>query len=476
MTDSERLRAIDALWLDAEEPGPSIAIGGLAVCAGTAPSVEELRDHVASRLEKMPRLSQRVVGSRGSVLRPTWEATTVAMSDHVHHLTVEPPGDDEALDKTVSQIMETPLDLTRPLWDMHLITGLDGNGFALVTRIHHAVADGQGSLIALGNLIDVDSQGRTSLTDFFEQSITRAREQQAAVTPAGANAVLDSASKGGDLTLRALRKTFMDPVGTVARAGSAARRVGADLGKTAEAMSVLGRPRLGSVLGGDPGQRRFWHSTQVPLEQVKQIKNAHGVTVNDVVMTLASGGYAAMMRGRSQATDGTYLRILIPVSTRAPGNLASNNQVSGLFVQLPVFGTGVERLAWIRRHINHLKDARAAEAGKVVVDMLNAAPAGIQTLIVGMDTPLPSYALDSLVTNVPGPTSTLYSMGRPIVRNTPIIPLGDPLWCTVGVMSYDGILNVGISTGDDGDQAGRDLRAGIHDTLAELLETIPQAD
>jgi hypothetical protein len=145
MSDTQRLRAIDAVWLDAERPGPSLAIGGLAVCAGPAPELAQVREHIAGRLARMPRLNQRISSPRDPITRRTWVPTSVDVAEHVHHQPVAAPGDDEALDRAVSRIMELPMALDRPLWDMHLLTGLAGDRFAIVTRIHHAVADGQGS-------------------------------------------------------------------------------------------------------------------------------------------------------------------------------------------------------------------------------------------------------------------------------------------------------------------------------------------
>jgi WS/DGAT/MGAT family acyltransferase len=482
MSDDVRMRAIDAVWLDAETGGPPIAVGSLVLAVGPSPTVEEVRAGLASRLDRMPRLSQRAVPSRGPVRRPTWAQADVDLVHHVRELAVEAPADMAAIEDAVSAVMVTPMDLDKPLWDVHLLTGLHPDQFGVVVRMHHAVADGAGSMLLMGHLFDLEPDGGATLSDYFAAAVEQAAQtasQSAQETEEASKRAMvrEAASKGGDLTLRALRKVVFEPAEAARRMGEAAQqlsdevsRVTSDLGRTAEAVGATLAPRRHALLSGDPGTQRFWRTTRVSLADVKRIRATHGVTVNDVVMALASGGYGELMRRRGQPTDSEHVKIVIPVSTRAPHDFSSNNQVTGLFVQLPVFGTADERLTWISDHINTLKDAGTAAATKVFLDMLDVGPAGIQTLVVRSDTPLPEWAVDSLVTNVPGPQFPLYVMGRLVTGEYPIIPLGRPLWCSIGVLSYDGMLEFGMAAGDGGADSARALQDGIQASLAELLD------
>jgi diacylglycerol O-acyltransferase / wax synthase len=477
-----RMRAIDAVWLDAETGGPAVAVGSLVLAEGPPPTVEELRAGVGSRLDRMARLSERAVPSRGPVRRPRWEPVDVDLSYHVREQAVAAPADMGAIEDAVSAVLASPMDLDKPLWDMHLLTGLPVEQFGVVTRLHHAVADGAGSLLLLGHLFDLEPAGGTTLSEFFAAAVTQAAQAQSVSSPAGQESstramLREAASRGGDLTLRALRKVILDPAEAARRTGQAVQQVGEEVSQTsaevarrAAAVGTAFAPRTHALLSGDPGMHRHWRTTRVSLADVKRIRAGYGVTVNDVVMALTSGGYGALMQGRGQPTDSEFVKILIPVSTRAPHNFASNNQVTGLFIQLPVFGPAPERLRWIAEHINTLKDSGTAAAAKVLVDMLDIAPASIQTLVVRTDTPIPLWAVDSLVTNVPGPQFPLYLMGRRVNEQYPIIPLGRPLWCTIGVVSYDGMLEFGMGTGEGGAEAVLALQDGIQASLAELLD------
>jgi diacylglycerol O-acyltransferase len=471
MSETERLRSIDTVWLDAERPGPSNALGSIYELDGPAPSVDEVRDFIASRLHLMPRLQQRLTPSSLRVKRPTWEATTADLTHHVRQIDLADSGDDAALEGAVAQIMERRMDLTQPLWDVHLVTGLAEDRFAVVARLHHVVADGLGSIATLGRLIDTTPQGAPSLTDALarsaEVSQKRDTSRRALVTKA--------AARGGDLTLRALRQSLHPTQAAESIASSAdgaLRRTAEQLSQSARGVHAAAAPRFGSLIGGDPGQHRYWRTHQVPLDDVKTLRRSFDATVNDIVMTLVSGGFGTMMERRGQTTDGQFIKVNIPVSLRAPGDLAANNQTTALFVQLPVSGPAIERMAWIRDHINQVKDAKTADALALLVDALNVAPAFIQTAVVRLNGPFPEWMIDTLVTNVPGPSFPVYIMGRRVRRMMPLVPVGFPLWCAVAVVSYDGQVNFGITTGEGGEQAGIDLRDGIDATLGALLDAV----
>jgi hypothetical protein len=134
-SETERLRAVDSIWLDADTLGPPIAIGALVTAEGPGPDLADVRALIASRLDQMPRLRQRVTPVTGGVKRPTWEpAGDVDLEHHVRTFPVEAPGDTAALERAVSAIMEVPLDTARPLWDVHLLSPISGGGWAMITR------------------------------------------------------------------------------------------------------------------------------------------------------------------------------------------------------------------------------------------------------------------------------------------------------------------------------------------------------
>ena len=464
-----RLSSMDALWMSVEKDGgPPIAIGALAVMEGPAPTLEEYTANVRSRLTG--RMRERLVPGLLRVRQPKWEDAEPDLGKQIRELELPAPGGEAELHDAVGQIMTVPLDPELPLWDSTLITGLADGTWAVVTRLHHTVADGQGSLMVTGNLIDVDPEGTTTLTTALDAMTHQYLARQAAGEPedssqGGTVAKLATATqKGGDLLLRALR--------TVTSVSATTEVVGAAAGGISKTVEVVGShmPWIPGPLAGDPGMQRSWEMTQVSLDDVRTIRGSLGGTVNDVVMALMSGGYIRALEKLGKQPDD--VRVMVPLSLRTPGDATANNQVSFLLVVLPLAGSAATRLADIHEHINSIKDLRVGAPGiptQAIVD--RTVPAFVQTFAVSNPLALKAGGAftETLVTNVPGPTFPIYVTGRKVKVLTPIIPLGEPLRLSTGVMSYNGVLYFGISGGEGITDAVPEVAQGIRDTLTELL-------
>lgn len=456
-----------------KEGGPPIAIGGLVVLEGPAPTLEEYTENVRSRLAG--RMLERLVPDPLRVRQPAWEDAEPDLTKQIRELVLPAPGGEAELHAAVAEIMAVPLDPELPLWDSTLITGLPDGSWAMVTRLHHTVADGQGSLLLTGRLIDVDPEGTTSLTVALDQMMSKylasqqAGEEEDASQAGTAERLAAATQKGGDLLLRAMR--------TLTSASATSGAVEAAAGGVAKTVDAVGShmPWIPGSLAGDPGQDRAWVMTSVSLGDVRTIRNSLGGTVNDVVMALMSGGFARALATLGKEADD--VRVMVPLSLRAPGDLTANNQVSALLVVLPIGGSAASRLADIREHINSIKDLNMGSVGastQAIVD--RTVPAFVQTFAVS--NPLAGKAggawTETLVTNVPGPTFPIYVAGRKVLVLTPVIPLGEPLRLSTGIMSYNGLLFFGISGGQGVLDAVPEVAAGIQETLAELLEASKQ--
>ena len=471
-----RLSSSDAFWMNAEPDGAPFAIGALVVLEGPAPSLAEMRTLVSGRLVNAERMRQRLQTDPMRLRHPEWVPADPDMDHHVREVTLPGPGDDTQVEQAVSQILASPMDYDRPLWDLTMLTGLRQDRWAIVSRLHHTVADGHGALMLTGRLIDADPAGTTSLTDALDTMIT-ARASTPRVTdppgPADSADLAGSPDSDGD----------HDPIGTPALVVAAARR-GGDLivralnsaTATADAMTrsagalAAHLPGSAGVLAGDPGQERVWTTTTVPMSDVKRIRTALGGTVNDVVMALMSGGYRALLNDLGVDPDQQAIRVLVPVSLRSPGDLASNNQISALLVMLPLAGTPAARHADIRAHLTAVKDLGAATLASPLLDSIDRrVPAVVQTLAVRKLTGTVGTAFsETLVTNVPGPPFPIYVAGRRAHSVAPTIPLGQPWRLTTGVISYDGTLHFGFTGGQGIGDRVHLVANGVQDTLAEL--------
>lgn len=443
----ERMSTIDAVWTNAEGDGPPIAIGSLSVLDGPAPDLEELRALVAERIADAPRMRQRLAKDPLRLRQAGWEDTEVDLRWHVREWPVREPGDQAALEHAVTGLLRTPMHEDHPLWDMTVITGLADGSWGLVQRMHHSMADGQGSLLLTGRLVDASPSGGPTLTEALLAQMGTEAEPRSK----GSRAFLaEAATKGGDLLLRALKTvTSTEQLETLA--------------------SQL--PQAPGLLAGDPGIERAWTQSIVPLSEVKQIRAALGGTVNDVVMALVSGGYRDLLQTLGKDPQDATVRVLVPVSLRSPGDLATNNQVGGLLVMLPLGGDTVTRFADIREHLDAVKEVSTPNLYSGFYAAVDATvPAFVQSLVVRtVGGKVGSLYAETLVTNVPGPSFPVYVAGRRARTMAPLIPLGEPLRITIGVVSYAGQLFFGITGGHGIEEDVHVVSRGIQAARADLL-------
>jgi WS/DGAT/MGAT family acyltransferase len=449
---ADRLHALDAVWREMEGPGPSIAIGTVAVADGPSPGLAALVALLTERLPRMPRMRQVLQPPTVGLRRPAWvPAEPFDVAEHVHALAVRPGGGPHpaTLDEAVGRIMERRLPDDLPLWDAWLVDGLAEGRWALVWRVHHTVVDGLGALALLGEGFDTAPEGGTTLA----QAVLAGRAQ-----PRGWEARATSGTGWGGL-LRSARTGAADALGL---ARSVLPHVGPAVGAVA--------PHRPSSLTGAVDDRRHWVGTQVALADVKDARRAFGVTVNDVVLACVAGGFRALLEHRGEPLEGRVVRNLVPVAMAPAADGHAGNRVSGLLGHLPVGEPDpLERLRAVAMAVRHGKGSQQAATLALFIDLADrAVPSAVQDLAVStVGRYVPALFIDTLTTNVPGPQFPVYLAGRRVRTLSPIIPVAGHTPITTGIVSYDGWLDVGVS----GDGAhGADLAvlaAGIGASAAE---------
>src|SRR3954452_20413050 len=147
---AEHLSALDATFLELEEADDAahMHIGAVAVFEAPAPGIEQVRELVSARLDLLPRHRQRLSEHHTGGLRwPAWvDDEHFDLSGHVRHATLPAPGGEEELHEWAGDYWSHRLDRGRPLWEIVLLDGLAGGAWALVTKTHHCLVDGVGSV------------------------------------------------------------------------------------------------------------------------------------------------------------------------------------------------------------------------------------------------------------------------------------------------------------------------------------------
>jgi WS/DGAT/MGAT family acyltransferase len=462
----DRLSGLDASFLHLERDGAHMHVASTLIFEGSKPEYEDFLDHVAARLHLVPRFRQKLRFVPFGLARPVWEDDPhLNLEYHVRQTALPPPGSDEQLRVLAARIFSQALDRDKPLWELWLVDGLEGDRFAVVGKSHHCLVDGVSGVDITTVLFDT--------------------QRDPAAPPAPPQEWLPQPEQSGaEVFADAVVERFANPgsvVSTVGEVLKAPRRIAGHvqegLGAVGEfAGSGLGAPRspFNLPIGG---HRRFaW----VPgdLSQLKQIKDRLGGTVNDVVLAAVAGALGRYLRAHGHSTAGLELRAMVPISVRAEDEHgALGNKISAMMAPLPV---GVEdparRMQIITETMGDLKDSRHAVGAALLTELTAFAPPTIASQAARLQSAQRFFNL--VVTNVPGPQFPLYVLGRELTAVYPMVPLAKNQAVCVGIMSYNGQVNFGLIGDYDGipelDDLAEELRAAI-DELAAVAEATPKA-
>jgi WS/DGAT/MGAT family acyltransferase len=244
------------------------------------------------------------------------------------------------------------------------------------------------------------------------------------------------------------------------------------------ALAVAGlSPAPPSSLNVDIGPHRRFAWVDADLARFKAIKNALGGTLNDAVLAAVSLALGSWLRGRGEDTTGLVLKAMVPTTVRAdPQRGALGNQVAAMYAPLPVGEDDPGAvLATVSAALKSLKESGQAVGAQTLTQLADFAPPTILTQAGRLQTRQRLFNL--VVTNVPGPQSPLYLMGRRLVASYPVVPLGPRQALGVAIMSYDGRLAFGLLADFDAvpdlDELVSALERAITDLAAAAGPTKP---
>jgi WS/DGAT/MGAT family acyltransferase len=226
-------------------------------------------------------------------------------------------------------------------------------------------------------------------------------------------------------------------------------------------------PAPSTPLNVDIGPHRRIGVVRFQLEEFKQVKNALGGTVNDVMLTVVAGALREWLHSRGVRTEGLELRGLVPVSIRAEQDRGLGNRIAAMRGPLPVYiGDPVARLRFVKQEMDGLKESKQALGAEVIAGVNNFAPPTIlaQASRINFSTRL----FNLIVTNVPGPQFPLYVLGRELQDLYPVAFLPENHALAIAIMSYNGKLNFGLLADYDGLPDLDVIEQGIVDSLEEL--------
>ena len=455
-----RLSALDGSFLRLDTHRSPMHVGWSAVFAapgeGPRPTVEALRERAAQRVHEVPWCRWRLAGAPLGLSEPRWiDDANFDLDAHVVQLTGDDdPVSDETFETLRSSVMSTPLDRSRPLWQVYLVPRLQDGRVGMVGKIHHALVDG---IAALGIArLFLDGEPDLPAPEWEPQG-------HAGAAGWALDAVRCAAGDGAD-ALRAGTAAVTHPRSAVAAVAREARRIG-----TAVVEDVL-PPAPQSQVNGPIGPRRVLVGYRAPRDLVRAARGGGG-TLNDVGLAAVAGALRTLALRHGESCD-EPLKAMIPVSMRGIGDDAAGNQIAMVYIPLPVdLATSAERLAWVREETERLKHTDRPEATQSFVQAAGLVPPLLRTPLVRALSGARQFNLT--VSQPPAPRGSMYLLGCELEEIYSVIPIAQGHALAIGMVRYRGELFFGCYADPDALPEVHELPALLADELEELAVARP---
>jgi WS/DGAT/MGAT family acyltransferase len=392
-----------------------------------------LRDGIAAALPRIPRYRQRlqwIPFERHAV----WvDDPHFDLAYHVRHTALPKPGSETQLKALAARVMAQQLDRNRPLWEIWVVEGLDGDRFALISKIHHCMIDGSSGVGIADILMSSDPDHRPEAPPrYLPRPVPSARELLA-----------DALKRRLQLPLLALRG-----LQALRREGEELREeLGARLRAIALAAGWGAHPPSATPINREVGPHRKVDWIQFSLADVRAVRKALGCTVNDVVLATVTGALREFLSRRQVRATDIDFRASAPVSVRSADERDQlGNRVSSWVVKLPIHESEpLRQLEAIHELTRELKESRQA----LGIETINAIAEWTTSSLLSLGAQASSRAANTIVTNVPGPQQPLYLLGAEMLSMAPMVPLLEEMGLGIALISYNGKLCWGFNADPD---------------------------
>jgi WS/DGAT/MGAT family acyltransferase len=407
--------------------------------------------HVKKRVHQMPPFRQRLLEVPLSLGSPVLaDDPGFRVEDHVHRVVARRPGSPRELAEVVERIAERPLDRSKPLWEMWLVEGLAEHRCAVVTKLHHCMIDGASGASQMANLLDFEPDAEGPKAPRFRPG----------PLPSGWALVRDSLANPRDLRQLA-RLTQSTAAGLFDRL------------RSGELSSLLpDTPR--TPWSGPAGTRRRVAFGSAPLDDIKIIKSAFGVTVNDAVLAACTLALRRYLEAHDALPE-QPLACAMPVSFKSEEELRHfSNKVSVMTVRLPThLGDPSAMVRAVQKETEAAKRSFEASDPELVLGWLDWAPGPLvaagarlfSALEITNRVPMP---WNCVVSNMRGAPFPLYFAGAQVLATYPMGPAGDGVGLNITVLSNMGRLDFGVLAARDPVPDIWDLADGFAIAVAEL--------
>jgi WS/DGAT/MGAT family acyltransferase len=442
---SQQLSAQDAQFLYIQNGNTLTHVMAINICdPASAPGgkvrFKDIVAHIAARIDTSPVFRRKLYRLPFDLDHPYWvEDTDFELEGHVSHARLPEPGDWRQFCIQVARHFSRPMDMSRPLWDIYILEGLDRipgiapGSYAMLTRIHHAAIDGASAAHMFVALSDSDANGTPAI-------------------PLGpAKFELGSTPTPARIMARAIQSNLTSPV-----------KFMNTLLKMSPALVVAANKSMREPKGGRSGvpdtrfnapisTHRVFDATEFSLADLGRIRRlADGATINDVVLAICSGALRAYLLHHKELPAETLIAVA-PINLRERKGEAEvpGNNISAMSVELAThLADPVERLIAIRDYTVAAKASKTGISARVMTDLTKHIPgatmAGVARIITS-----PRFAprqTNVFISNVPGPQQPLYINGATITHQYGLAPLANNMGLFIATPSYNGRISFCITS------------------------------
>ncbi len=438
----DRLSALDNSFLVLEQPHAYMHVASTQVLeagplrkADGGIDVEAFKRLTAALLHKIPRYRQKL---RYIPLEnhPVWVDDDCFNIDyHIRHTSLPRPGSEEQLKRLSARIMEQHLDRSRPLWEMWVVEGLDGDRFAIISKVHHCMIDGVSGVDMMNVL----------MTQTPDTNIPEAPPFLPHPMPSRSTLLREEVRRRMRLPFAALRD-FRE---LTREADDALRELRVRARATLETLGTSLRRPSETPLNREIGPHRRFDWCVMRLADVKAVRKSLGGSLNDVVLAVVAGAVRRFLTYRRVDPDAISFRVMTPVSVRRDEERGQlGNRVSAWFLDLPIGERDPRRrLKRISDKTRQLKESRRAVGAETLTQAAEWTPSTLLSLGARNLTRMLPFNL--VVTNVPGPQVPIYTLGATLLEIYPHVPLIARLGLGIALTSYDGRLCWGFNADYD---------------------------
>jgi WS/DGAT/MGAT family acyltransferase len=459
----DRLSALDALFLVLEDEDVHMHVGAVGIFElgplrhpDGGLDMQRIRSLAAPLLARSRRFRQRLEHVP-LVGHPVWvDDARFNLDYHLRHTALPEPGDERKLKRLAGRIVSQKLDFHKPLWEMWFVEGLEGDRFAIIAKVHHAMVDGISGVDLLALLMWPEAEASVREAE-AEGSLPRPWLPRP--TPSGLRLLAEEAGRRAALPLgilRAGREALAHPSASLDAAREAIVALSEVLG------AGLASPASRTPLNPELGPHRRFDWLRMDLGAVKEVKNALGGTVNDVALATVSGAVRAFLEGRGVDADALDFRALLPVNIRSDAERGRlGNRVANLVARLPVHEADRRgRHERVLETTRRLKASHQVHGGELLERIGDWTAKELVAAMVRLAAE--RLAFNLVVTNVPGPQFPAYLLGARMLEIYPLVPLFENQGAGIALFSYDGGLFWGFN-------ADWDSMPDLHD-LVSIVE------